>query len=220
MLRNWTYKLSKQPTDMKTQNETSLTDLIINGLKKAVVELEEFRVQAALGKAEAHDAFEAAKKNLRLFMHEAQQRFSASQQSVNDIATGLQAAIETLQVQLALGKADTRDLFEAQRKKITHALHALETYIENNAFAAEYKESVNREIQKFKIKLEILKLRYELNSIAAHEEFQQKKEQFSKKLEELADNLRAKEKKAEKRWENFKEDIAEAYGDMKKAFAG
>lgn len=205
---------------MKTENKTSISDLIINGLKKAVVELEEFRVQAALGKAEAHDAFEAAKKNLRYFMHEAQQRFSASQQSVTDVATELKALVETLQVQLALGKADTRDLFEVQRKKIVQALHSLEVFIEKNTLAAEYKESINREIQKFKIKLEILKLRYELNNIGAHEEFQAKKAEFSKKMKDLADSLREKEKKAEKSWEHFKEDIAEAYGDMKKAFVG
>lgn len=205
---------------MNTVNDQSIADTIINGLKKAVVELEEFRIQAALGKAEAHDAFDAAKKNLRHFMHEAEQRFGATQTSVTDIATELKAAIQTLQVQLALGKADTRDLFEAQHKKIVQALHALENFLGNNKFTADYQESINREIQKFKIKLEILKLRYDLNSISAHEEFEQKKKEFSKKLEDLAGNLREREKKAEKSWEHFKEDIAEAYGDMKKAFVG
>jgi DNA-binding ferritin-like protein len=205
---------------MNPTTDKSIADTIINGLKKAVVELEEFRVQAALGKAEAHDAFEAAKKNLRHFMHETEQRFSASEHTVTDVATELKAAIETLQVQLALGKAETRDLFEAQRKKIMQALHTIENFLENNKFTAEYKESINREIQKFKIKLEILKLRYELNKIAAHEEFEQKKKEFSKKLDGLAETLRQKEKTAEKSWGHFKADIAAAYGDMKKAFVG
>ena len=47
---------------METTATTSITEKIISGLKKAAVELEEFRLQAALGKAEAHDAYEKAKK--------------------------------------------------------------------------------------------------------------------------------------------------------------
>jgi hypothetical protein len=203
-----------------TTTHNTFTDTVINGLKKAVVELEEFRVQAALGKAEAHDAFEAAKKNLRHFMHETEQRFSASQETVNDIATQLKAAMETLQVQLALGKAESREAYEAQHKKIVQALKTLEVFLESNKFTADFQESLTREIQKFKIKMEILKLRYELNNISAHEEFEEKKSDFSKKLEELGTQLREKEKKAEKVWDHFKEDIAEAYGDMKKAFVG
>ncbi len=205
---------------MNTTSDKSIADTIINGLKKAVVELEEFRVQAALGKAEAHDAFDAAKKNLRHFMHETEQRFGASQQTVTDVGSELKAAIQTLQVQLALGKAETRDLFEEQRKKITEALHTIETFLKNNKLTAEFKESITREIQKFRIKLEILKLRYELNTITVHEEFEQKKREFSTKLDILAENLRRKEKTAEKNWDHFKEDVAEAYGDMKKAFVG
>lgn len=205
---------------MYTVTNKSFADTVINGLKKAVVELEEFRVQAALGKAEAHDAFDAAKKNLRHFMHETEQRFGASQKTVSDVGTKLKATIDTLQVQLALGKADTRDLFEIQRKEIIQALHTLEGFLENNKFTTEIHESINREVQKFRIKLEILKLRYELNTMSAHEEFEQKKREFSTKLDHLADNLRNKEKKAEKSWDHFKEDIAEAYGDMKKAFVG
>lgn len=205
---------------MSTTTDKSIADTIINGLKKAAVELEEFRVQAALGKAEAHDAFDAAKKNLRHFMHDAGHRFSSTQKTVTHVATQLTAAIDELQVQLALGKADTRDLFEAQRKNITQALHTLENFLENNTFTAEYQESINREIQKFRIKLEILKLRYDLDKIAVHEEFEIRKKDFSLKLEELGKNLRAKEKSAEKTWKHFKEDISEAYGDMKKAFVG
>lgn len=205
---------------MNTTSQKSFTDTIINGLKKAVVELEEFRVQAALGKAEARDAFEEAKKNLRHFMHDAEQRFGASQTTVTDIGTQLKAAIETLQVQLALGKAETRDAFEAQYKKIVHALHTLEHFLANNKFTADYQETLNREIQKFRIKLEILKLRFELNKMAAHEEFEERKKDFSARLEDLSKSLHEKEKQAEKTWDHFKQDIAEAYGDMKKAFVG
>jgi flagellar hook-basal body complex protein FliE len=205
---------------MDTTKEESFTDKIINGLKKAAVELEEFRVQAALGKAEAHDAYEEAKKKFRQYLHEAEQRFDKSKTTVKDTVEELKVVFQVLQVQLALGKAETREAFEAQRKKISQALHTLETLLENNKITAEYYEVLHTEIQKFKIKMEILKLRYELNKMSAQEEFEEKKKDFSAKMEDIAKKLKEKEKKAEKTWEHFRDDIAEAYNDMKKSFVG
>lgn len=205
---------------MDTQKETSIADAIINGLKKATVELEEFRVQVALGKAEAHDAYEEAKKKFNHILHETEQRFSSNASTAKDVADELKAMFQTLQVQLALGKAETRDAFESQRLKISHALQRIEKYLEGSELVAELKEKLQGEIHKFNIKLEILKLRYELNKIAVHEEFEIRKDEFSKKLDEIAGKLKAKEKKAEQKWEHFRDEITEAYNGMKKTFVG
>lgn len=205
---------------MEKTTQNSIADLIINGLKTAVVELEEFRVQVALGKAEAHDAYEAAKKKFRHAVQEAEQLFGASKEKATDIGTQLKTIIETLQVQLALGKADTRDAFEAQRKKIMQALHSLENLLENNELTKEYYEKLHAEIAKFKIKMEILRLRFELNKMDAREDFEEKKKEFAGKMEAISNLLREKEKQAENKWKNFREDVTEAYNDMKKAFVG
>jgi hypothetical protein len=203
----------------KTAN-TSFADIIINGMKKAVTELEEFRVQVALGKAEAHDAYEEAKKKLHHFMHDAGQVFGSSKEAATDTLTQLKTLVETLQVQLALGKADTRDAFEAQRKKIAQALHDLETFIAKNAQANEYYEKLRAEIAKFRIKLEIIRLHFELNKMDTREDFEQKKKEFATKMDTIANKLREKEKQATEKWQHFRDNIEEAYDDMKKAFAG
>ncbi len=203
---------------MEKTTETSFADVIINGLKKAVVELEEFRVQVALGKAEARDAYEEAKKNFRKVMQDAEQWFATSTEDLTEAGTGLKAILETLQVQLALGKADTRDEFEAQRKKIMQSIHNLETAIEKNAFSREYYEKVHTEIAKFKIKLEIIRLHWELDKMEAREDFELRKKEFARKMEIIASSLREKEKQATNKWKHFREEITEAYQDMKKAF--
>lgn len=203
---------------METKTHFSIADAIIDGLKKATVELEEFRVQVALGKAEAHYAYEDAKIKFYRALHETEQRLSVSKTSTNSALDEFKVLFQTLQVQLALGKAETRDAFEAQRIKISHALHKLELFLESNQFTNELRESLHREIEKFKIKLEILKLRYELNKIAVHEEFEIRKTEFSKTLASITDKLRKKEKKVEQSWEHFRDEIKEAYTGMKKAF--
>jgi hypothetical protein len=199
---------------MKTTSKTSLTDKIITGLKKAAVELEEFRLQAALGKADFKDAFEETKRKFNKFVHEAKAHAADAKGIAMVKAIQLKIVLEELQVQLALGKADTKDIFEAQRKKISLALNELETLIRKNKTADEYYIRLQVEIEKFKIKMDILKLHYELSKLDTKNEFQERKQDFSGKLSDIKKHLLEKEEE----WGHFRHEISEAYSHLKKAF--
>lgn len=199
-------------------SESSLTDKVIAGLKKAVVEIEEFRVQAALGKAEARDVFEASKKKLNKYVQEAHIRLESAKSTTRKKTDELRAVLETLQVQLALGIADGKEEFEKQRKKIARTLKELETLLEESKITDEYYTVLRMEAKKFKIKLDIVKLRYELNKLNAKEEFEDRKKEFSKKVAAMKKALIEKEKSAEITWEHFSEDVADAYSHLKKTF--
>jgi hypothetical protein len=60
---------------MPTEKET-VTEKIISGLRAAADEMEVMRVQIALGKMEAHDSYEMAKKKFNAFLHEAKQKMN------------------------------------------------------------------------------------------------------------------------------------------------
>ena len=94
---------------------------IIEGLKTAAVELEKLQVQAALGKAEAKQKYE-----------EARRKFNADIQNAKNAAKGkyeeIKPLLESLQVQFALGKAETKEVLEEQRKKFAKVLSELESY--------------------------------------------------------------------------------------------
>lgn len=199
-------------------SETSLTDKVIAGLKKAVVEIEEFRVQAALGKAEARDVYETSKKKLNKYVQEAHVRLESATSTTKTKTDKLRAILETLQIQLALGIADGKDEFDKQRKKLARSLKELETIMEENAITDEFYTALRLEAKKFKIKLDIVKLRYELKKLNAKEEFEDRKKEFSKKLAAMKKTLIEKEKKAENTWEHFSEDVADAYSHLKKTF--
>jgi len=203
---------------MATPAESSLSDQIIKGLKKAVVEIEEFRLQAALGKAEARDIYEASKKKLNRYVQEAHIRLESVKTVTKDKANELRAVLETLQVQLALGMADSREVFEAQRKKISRSLSQLEKVLENNHDADAYLATLRMEVKKFRIKMDILKLRYELNKLSAKTEFEDRKKEFSKKVSEMKKMLAENEKKIEKSWSHISDDVADAYAHIKKTF--
>jgi hypothetical protein len=56
--------------------EETITDKIISGLRKAADEMEELRVQIALGKLEARDLYKEKKKQFNEFLHEAKQKMT------------------------------------------------------------------------------------------------------------------------------------------------
>lgn len=190
----------------------SFADKVINGLKKSVAELEEFRMQLALGKAQASEKYEEIKKKLNEIIHEVKLKINDSKENVNEV----RAKLEELQLQLALGKADTKDAFEAQKKKILKSVHDIETLIKENSVTAKLYSKLSIEMEKFKIKLEILQLRFSLEKLDVRDEFEAKKADFLKKVEEIKKNGLARD--TGKSWEHFSSEINEAYIHLKKAF--
>ncbi|MGZ3898715.1 MAG: hypothetical protein ACXVNM_01880 [Bacteroidia bacterium] len=203
---------------MEAINEKMITDKIIDGLKKAVVEMEELRVQLALGKAEARDLYEESKKKFNAYIHEAKISLENFKDKATSGASHIKPLLEALQLQLVLGKAETREVFEEQKKIITKSLLELEAIIRKNKTADEYYSKLLMEIEKFKIKLEIIKLRYELKKMGANEEFEEKKHEFLSKLNEIKSKMLGKKAEQKNKWENFHDEITEAYQHLRKAF--
>ena len=118
---------------MKNTDNTHFMDKVVEALRKAAIEIEEFQVQAALGKAEAQDAYEGAKKHFNQFIHESKTKVREGKEQVNEI----NAKLDELRVQLALGKAETKEKFKEQKKLLLRSLHELEVKIKSNPKARE-----------------------------------------------------------------------------------
>ncbi|MCG3164593.1 MAG: hypothetical protein POELPBGB_00352 [Bacteroidia bacterium] len=199
---------------MENKTLSNFADTVIGNMKKAVTELEEFRVQANLGAAEAKEKFEEAKKLFDHYIGELNRQVEKGQEKTDE----LKSAFEQLQVQLALGKAETKELFEEQRTKITAALTEVERIIRKNEKANEVYLKLLPEVEKFKIKLEIMRLRFELNKLDKKMDFEEKKKEFADKLNEIKARFSGEEKKAEERWENFRSEISDAFVHLKNSF--
>ena len=190
---------------------SKIANTLISGIKKAQVDLEEFQLQLALGKAEARDKYEDVKKKFNKMVHETKLKVNELKGKKDE----LQSRLEELQLQLALGKADTIDAFNEQKKKITRALSNLEKELEKNHFTAEVHTKLQHEIERFKIKMEILRLHFELKKGDIKEEFEDKKAEFLKQVEKM----KAKISGNKIQTENFSTEIKNAYKHLKKAFA-
>ncbi len=95
--------------------------------KNITTELEEWQIQAALGKAEAKQKWDEYEKKLKQTIHEAKHDYNHGTGTIGEIRNKM----EELEVQLALGKAETKEYIEEKSKTLKLALHELKQLVSN-----------------------------------------------------------------------------------------
>lgn len=201
---------------MKT-GEEKIADKVWNGLEKAIHEIEQVRIQIALGKAEAKDAYEDIKKSFQNYLQSIQNKVH----DLKNTNTGMQItnALEHLEVQLTLGIAESKDLFEAQYKKIHAAIQALEFSLKEDKDIQDEYVQLRFELEKFKIKLELMALHFQLNKIKVAYNFETKKKVFLESIAQLKNRIHTQGEETKEKWVHFQDELSEAYEHLKKAFS-
>ncbi|WP_281846816.1 hypothetical protein [Olleya namhaensis] len=197
---------------MGNKEHTKFVEKIVEALKKSAVEIEEFQVQAALGKAEAQDKYENLKKKFNVFIHESKSNIESGKEKIEDVNTKL----EELRVQLALGKADTKDAFNKQKKQLLLLLHDIEVKIKTNKRLSQIYALVLVEIEKFKVHLDVLEDNFNDGKIKTKASFERGKQEFTEYIEKFKTKY---SKKEETKWEHFQGEVSEAFSHLKRAFA-
>jgi hypothetical protein len=204
---------------METTKETFLIDKFIQGLRNAQVELEAFRVQLALGTYEAKDKFEDVKSSLHDFSVETEDYLYKSGVLSNDKKIDFAKAFETLRVQLALGKAEAKDVFYEQKENIEKQMSHLEDLISEDDRVSEAKERLMTEFEKVKIKMELLQLQYTLGKMEAKDELEKRKFDLSDKIDEVEHLLNSKSEEYTSKFKNVKSEMKSAFNNFKKSFS-
>lgn len=198
---------------MKKTQDIQFVDKVIGALRKTSIELEEFQVKAALGKADAEDKYEEVKKKFNLFIHDSEFKVNNIKEKIEELNT----KFDELRVQLALGKAETKEVFKKQKKQLILIIHDIEVKIKTN-------ETLNRmyaltliEIEQFKIQLEILEQKFNKDKKEAKDTFEEGKNDFNSFIDKL--KYKYGKKKEETKLEHFQNEISEAFDHFKKAFS-
>ncbi|MBL6446649.1 hypothetical protein JMN32_10025 [Fulvivirga sp. 29W222] len=186
---------------------------IADKLKETQQEVDELVLQFSLGKAEARDKFEEIKTELKLKVAEFKQ--SAFVQHLSTITLDIKRRLEVLEQHLNLGQADTSLVFEEQKSKITHAIEQLEAQLKK--LLPEEREYFEQELEKFKIKLEILRLWFSLKKIEVKASFKGHMKEARERIDKLVENARSAFASDKGDQHNFKHEIGLAYDHLKKA---
>lgn len=199
---------------MKTTEDNQFIDKVIGALKKTAVELEELRVQTALGKAEAQDKYEDIKKKFNLFIHDSELKVKGAKEKMDELKT----KFDELKVQLTLGKAETKEAFKKQKKELLLLLHDIEVKIKTNDTLNKMYALTLIQIEQFKVQLEILEQKFSKEKDDAKDAFEKGKNDFYTFIDKLKEKY-GKKKVEETKLEHFQSEISEAFHHFKKAFS-
>lgn len=195
--------------------EKPILERLAEKLMQAQQELDELTLQLALGKAEAKDKFEEVKADFKYRLQEF--KFTTIGKILGMAAERMQAHIEELEDHLSAGKADTHNAFELQLTRISNSIRDLELEVKEKFSHRDEIQLFRYDIEKFKLKLAILRLRFELKSIEMRDEFYDGLAQARKAIHAIKKSSGTKIHDGIESLENFKDEIEEVFVHMRKA---
>lgn len=189
-------------------------------------EVDELEIDLDLDGIAVEDYFEKGKNELKDALDALKEK--VDNVKLNDKANDLKGKLEHLQVQLALGKAETKDAFEDQKGKLETAIADLSKKVDEWEEAVEAKTdditaSLKERTSKFQTKLDMMRLHYHLAQADARDEMEEKRKALRTRIHDTKTKLAAaKEKEGgeESKWDEVKEELGESYNHLKNAIKG
>lgn len=158
-------------------------------IHKAQEEADALRVKAALGRMEAADVLNELSKDASLGLHSLSHDLRHEGTEIAAIANDY---LERIRLQLTLGKAEAGKSYEQRKESIQKAISDLEHWVITDGLElpADLRMRLENEAAKFRFKLDILKIRFELGRLETREVMEEKKEQFKKEFQEILSTVK------------------------------
>ena len=163
---------------------------------------------------------EQRKQQLRDLLQQVQTDVQKSKEMAAQAKNDVQAQLEHLQVQLALGKADARDTFEEQRTKILKALNEFEFVVEQKLKGTTFESGRVWEdfvglTSTLEAEFEALKGRFESEKAKQQVTLESKKQELLTKLVLFKDQLQAKRVVVQAKADVLETDLREGLDQIK-----
>lgn len=104
-------------------------DNVLSFLKQTVNKIEELQVQTALGKAELSEKFEEIKKEARNKVNDIKAKITSEIDEDKEEFNHVKGKLEHLELQLALGEAETMDMLKEQKKNFKDAVNEVKNIL-------------------------------------------------------------------------------------------
>lgn len=169
------------------------------GKKLDALEHQALALEAHLTQTKDHamHRLEQPKQQLLDLLNQVQADIQKSKEMAEQAKLEVQAKLEHLQVQLALGKADARDTFQEQRAKTLKALSEFESIAEEKLKGATFEsgkvwEDLVDRTSRLEAEYEVLKDRFVSEKAKQEVVLESKKEELLAKLVLFKDQVKAK----------------------------
>jgi hypothetical protein len=190
-----------------------------------------FEAQLRQTKEQALAKLEVRKKRL----NEAVEKFKSEVARTKGISEEkrkeIQAQFDDLQVQLALGKAEARDAFGAQKKKIQHSIDTLEATLDRHLdlLTLPAKPPTDKSIEKaadnfiaaaieYEAEADGLEAQFFMKEAEAKAQFEKKKSDLMAQINEFKTQLQGKRDMAKDKAATFGKELSAGISQIKQAF--
>ena len=192
-------------------------DKKIDALEHQALALE---AQLTQTKDQALQRLEQRKQQLRDLLKQVQSDVQKSKEMAEQAKGEVQAKLEHLQVQLALGTADARDTFEEQRTKILKALNEFESVAEQKLKGAAFEsgrlwEDFVGRTSTLEAEFEALRSRLESEKAKQQVTLESKKQELLGKLTLFKNQLKAKRLVVQAKADVLETDLREGLDHIK-----
>ncbi len=178
--------------------------------------MDELRVQAALGKAEAKELIEEERKNLYDYISKERALLRQTAQLSVEHEQDLMDKFAALQNKLDNPIPDTKRKFDNYKKIVLQHIYDLEFAIKTESH--DVRKSLQRNLNTFKTKLDGYRLQVAMSDYENRENLNNRKSELIGRINEIRSMV--KDRQAEdKKWENFSTEVSESYQHLKKAFS-
>ena len=208
---------------MNNSKEENLKTKIRSRLNNWKASAEYLHMQLHLGTKEAREEFEEQKKSLGDWIDNQSKKLQNTKDITHKKALELKASLEELRVQAALGKAETEDALKEQHKKLNESIHNLkqeinEVYGNTKGKVNEYAEEINETLDEYHTRFDLFRLQAHLAKMDSTESWNKKKKELSAKLHDLGVKLESNKEQASDKWDNFSDEMSEAWSHIRNAF--
>lgn len=192
--------------------------------QKLSEELEELRQQVeARTEEQVAENLESHKSSFMSFIDKSMETIDSVLSG--DAALKARQSLDELRVQLALGKAESKEALEEQKEKLDSALHDAEARYaslkdDSNDDFHQWTAEFGEWKEKLQTRMDIAKLQYSLGKAEAKEEMEKKRQGLSKQLQSMKEQLDTLEDKGEEKVEEFTKEISESFSHFRKAVKG
>lgn len=187
---------------------------------------ESLELQLTLGRAEALQRFEGQRQRLSTQVQALKARLTQINELGEDARIRAQAALEHLEVQLALGRAETRDAYLEQRDRLRQAIHALENRLDEAVASGTAGHRLEAELKTFAghadrllAELEALEFQFQVNAESARQRLVDAKHALLLKIDAFRKQLAEQQSQAKERVQQTQDELGQAARHLKEAFS-
>ena len=186
-----------------------------------------FEAQLQQTKEQALARLEVRKKTLNEALGKFKSEVAKAKGISEEKKKEMLAQFDDLQVQLALGKAEARDSFEAQRKKIQHSIAILEATVDRHLDAAGH--AIDKSIEEaadkciaadieYEAEADALEAQFFMKKAEAKAQFEKKKSDLLAQINEFKTQVKGKRNMAKDKAATFEKELSAGISQIKQAF--